>query len=837
MKRGFLVFFLLINILFAHSQDTLKVMQYNLLNFGNFTDYCTLANNDPGAKVEWLKEIIDYSVPDIITVNEITPNTYYHQLLLDDALNVSGRDYYEKSGTTNYNNSNIVNMLYFNGDKLGLAGQDAIVSIVRDINVYKLYYKQDGETKGRNNIYLYCIVAHLKAGSTASDKDKRAQMTADVMQYIEDHQITEPCLMLGDFNMQNSSEQAWANLTQNPDPVYNFADPAGLVGNWHNNGYYAEVHSQSTHTTSNGCASTGGMDDRFDFILANAALSDPEGGVTIINNSFKTLGQDGQRLNGSLINPPNNSAPANIINALYEMSDHLPVFINLKVTLEELPSCADLFFSEYVEGSNNNKALEIYNPTSTSVDLGNYRISRYGNGSLDPDFVALDGNLPAKQAYVVVIDKRDPNGIGFETPVDPALMAVADTFLCPDYDVNKTMYFNGDDAMALEKTNGGLVDLIGKIGEDPGTGWTDDSNCASAPFTDECGANPWTKDNTLVRKYSVENGIKNNPQYFNVTLEWDSLPINTFDSLGFHSSACAPVLPDNWNFTPTNAAHFFSFPLSANPAFNNLALPAGSYIGAFYLDGQEEKCGGNKVWTNESTAVAAYGDDFLTPEKDGFVEGENIIWKIFLPETGQEHYALAGYDQALAHHDGKYQAFGISVLTAFNAFETEQQVVTVEAGWNAVSSYLQPNRKTLENVFADDIPNVIYMGDGLKTYYPAGSIYQLEDWEMNTGYLIKSQDDFEINLEGISDHQDNIQLYAGWNFLPILSTCELTPFDVLIALDEALVQIKEIAGTKVYWPSKQVGTLEVLIPGSAYYILLSEDAVLYFEDCGRGAME
>ena len=515
MKRGFLFFFLIINILFAYSQDTLKVMHYNLLNFGSFTDWCTLANNDPDEKVAWLKEIIDYSTPDILTVNEISPNTYYHQLLLDDALNVSGRDYYEKSGTTNHNNSNIVNMLYYNGDKLGLAGQDAIVSIVRDINVYKLYYKQDGETKGRNNIYLYCIVAHLKAGSTTTDKEKRAQMTADVMEYIEDHQITEPCLMLGDFNLQTSSEQAWENLTQYPDPVYNFSDPAGLVGNWHNNADYSSVHSQSTHTTSNGCASTGGMDDRFDFILVNSALSDPEMEITVINNSYRTLGQDGQRLNGSLIDPPNNSAPANIISALYEMSDHLPVFVDLKVTLEEVQPCADLFFSEYVEGSGNNKALEIYNPTNISIDLSNYRISRYGNGSPDPDFVALDGLLPAKQTYVVVLDKRDPNGTGYNTPVDSALMVVADTFLCPDYNINKTMYFNGDDAMTLETANGGLVDMIGKIGEDPGAGWTDDSTCLAAPFTDACGVEPWTLNHTLVRKYSVRGGVNYNPGYFN----------------------------------------------------------------------------------------------------------------------------------------------------------------------------------------------------------------------------------------------------------------------------------------------------------------------------------
>lgn len=43
--------------------------------------------------------------------------------------------------------------------------------------------------------------------------------------------------------------------------------------------------------------------------------------------------------------------------------------------------CTKLFISEYVEGWSNNKALEIYNPTSSSIDLGQYFVSRYSNGS------------------------------------------------------------------------------------------------------------------------------------------------------------------------------------------------------------------------------------------------------------------------------------------------------------------------------------------------------------------------------------------------------------------------------------------------------------------------
>ena len=46
-----------------------------------------------------------------------------------------------------------------------------------------------------------------------------------------------------------------------------------------------------------------------------------------------------------------------------------------------LSAQSDLFFSEYVEGSGNNKALEIYNPTNQTIDLSKYSVARYSNGS------------------------------------------------------------------------------------------------------------------------------------------------------------------------------------------------------------------------------------------------------------------------------------------------------------------------------------------------------------------------------------------------------------------------------------------------------------------------
>ena len=215
--------------------------------------------------------------------------------------------------------------------------------------------------------------------------------------------------------------------------------------------------------------------------------------------------------------------------------------------------CSDLFISEYVEGSNNNKALEIYNPTPNAIGLNsNYRLLRYNNGTgsaaaeANTQTMINLGNhvIQPYDVFVVVIDKRDASQPcpGQECAVDLELQALADTFLCPDYNVSYSMYFNGNDAVSLQKYNGSTwqyVDIFGMIG-DPAMvaaeAWSDEF-----PYDGSAGA-WWTKDHTLVRKSSVQQGVTANPSpFFNVTLEYDSLASEDWTHLGSHTCACQVI--------------------------------------------------------------------------------------------------------------------------------------------------------------------------------------------------------------------------------------------------------------------------------------------------------
>lgn len=241
--------------------------------------------------------------------------------------------------------------------------------------------------------------------------------------------------------------------------------------------------------------------------------------------------------------------------------------------------CSDIFISEYIEGSGNNKAIELYNPTNNPIDLSAYQLVRYSNGETTPYNVQLGGIIAPKSTFVAVLDKRDPNGTGQEIAVDLALQAKADTFLCPVYNVNRMMYFNGNDAVTLEKTNGTIVDIFAQVGPPlvaDDNGW---GNLNDTTITYNSGGVPtsytiqnyivgplfwlaWTRDHTLIRKPTVKQGVKENPSpAFMVHTQWDSIPENTFDSLGSHFCECTYL-----NVDETGLNDLIIYP---NPAINS----------------------------------------------------------------------------------------------------------------------------------------------------------------------------------------------------------------------------------------------------------------------------
>ena len=182
-------------------------------------------------------------------------------------------------------------------------------------------------------------------------------------------------------------------------------------------------------------------------------------------------------------------------------------------TICTISDCSTIFFSEYVEGSSNNKALEIYNPTGSTVTLtGNATINVYANGAVTPNnTVNLTGTIAPYGTFVIV-----------HSSASAPLLALANM-------TSNALGYNGNDAVELVY-NGSSVDVIGQIGFDPGVEWgTGDAS---------------TADNTIRRKATVKKGDNSPYDAFNPSIEWDGFPIDTYSGLGSHASDCTPPCPD-----------------------------------------------------------------------------------------------------------------------------------------------------------------------------------------------------------------------------------------------------------------------------------------------------
>jgi hypothetical protein len=190
-----------------------------------------------------------------------------------------------------------------------------------------------------------------------------------------------------------------------------------------------------------------------------------------------------------------------------------------------VPDCSYPFFSEYIEGSGNNKCLEIYNPTESDINLEDYQVRIFfnGNTSAGNTINFADGAvLPAGGTYVICSP-----GAG-------------DEFLdLADEATGGNSWFNGDDAvvlvaLALENGQDVNIDVIGQIGFDPGSQWSNG------------GVN--TQNRTIRRMPFVTAGDNNGINAFDPSAEWEGLDINTEYGLGYHGSFCLdPDVPFGWN--------------------------------------------------------------------------------------------------------------------------------------------------------------------------------------------------------------------------------------------------------------------------------------------------
>ena len=231
------------------------------------------------------------------------------------------------------------------------------------------------------------------------------------------------------------------------------------------------------------------------------------------------------------------------------------VFVILALMLASMPlqgaqaaTPTELFFSEYIEGTSNNKALEIYNGTGAAINLSGYNIKMYSNGGTSASVtINLTGTVASGDVFVVAHSS-----------------AVADILNQADL-TNGAGWYNGNDAVVL--SNGStILDVIGQIGFNPGTEWG--TGLIS------------TADNTLRRADLICAGDTNGSDVFDPSIEWEGFATNTYGGLGAHTATCSPIdaAPEVDSTYPVDGATDFPIAANLNVTFSEPVDLTGSWF-------------------------------------------------------------------------------------------------------------------------------------------------------------------------------------------------------------------------------------------------------------------
>ncbi len=391
MKRYLLLTIALLAICLSHA-DTLRLMHYNLMQYSNNYSGCV---SDFTAKDAALRTVIAYIQPDIITVNEIGNTMSYPRRFLDSCLNIQGNNNWGMGDLTSASggsSNTLANMIFYNREKLTMHSSYYVANSVRDFNVYRLYYNQTDLSKG-DTAFLVVIVGHLKSGEAYAEA--RGQQVNALMARLNTIGVADNYILCGDLNLYQASEVAYQTLLYHANTLIRFYDPINKYGTWHDQTDFSAYHTQSTHKYSENCFSSGGLDDRFDFILVSESVLKGYDKVKALTNTYHAVGQDGQRFNQSVTDGTNYAVSATMAQALYNASDHLPVVMDFEV--ENILSVADAA----------NKIpwqVQVVNPIEHSLTL---QLQSTENQSYHVEIVSMIGQ--------VLYQKSIPASIGSQT--------------------------------------------------------------------------------------------------------------------------------------------------------------------------------------------------------------------------------------------------------------------------------------------------------------------------------------------------------------------------------------------------------------------------------------
>lgn len=157
------------------------------------------------------------------------------------------------------------------------------------------------------------------------------------------------------------------------------------------------------------------------------------------------------------------------------------------------------------------------------------------------------------------------------------------------------------------------------------------------------------------------------------------------------------------------------------------------------------------------------------------------------------------------------------------------QAIGLNAGWNMISSYVDPNPAAMSSIFPDAYDETLLCknGDGV-VYWPSMAITDLSTWTAAEGYQCNTVSGFPISLSGsLIPAGTPLALSSGWNLMAYWRNVAIDAATALAGCSSQMVLAKNGNG-EIYWPNYAINQIGDMQPGEGYQIYLNSGCSLSY---------
>ncbi len=271
----------------------------------------------------------------------------------------------------------------------------------------------------------------------------------------------------------------------------------------------------------------------------------------------------------------------------------------------------------------------------------------------------------------------------------------------------------------------------------------------------------------------------------------------------------------NWSsvrtFT-TGEEQIISAPILSSPENSSIEQPLNTEL----------------IWESVENAIAYTVQVSLSSDFS-----ELIVDAVDIPETS---YQLSGLEYNTQYFWRVNATNGSQIslwseLWSFTTISSTTQDISLNSGWNLISSNINPTNPDLESIFDGMEELVIVKNAGGQTFNPNQGINQIGNWNFASAYIVYVNSPATLQIIGtaINPSEAEINLVAGWNLIAYLKDSPLSIETALASINSSIRLVKNNVG-EMYYPFFGINAIGNMLPGQGYWIYMNENAVLVYPE-------